>query len=908
MSHLRAYVLGLVGFVLIVGILAQGGIGSLTDLLKGSLFSIPPQTQTIQIISPKAGDVYKPGDTIKIEWTTGTLLFQPGSLQPLPNSAVPTPPKTMQIAPAIQPKSLSLRPDRIALVQLAPINYGKALPKATPAPTAPAPAPKQLAPINYGKATPTPTAPVSAPKQLAPTNVGGTSLGRPVDTTVPSAPKAPSTVTMPIGPSNPQFQYQGPTSTPTPPSVPSLPSSSAKPILYTVILTKLPTQTTPPTATRMPETSNEKETQLNLTTTGSTSYVWTTSTNFIGKFKISIQSSNGKSGIMNGFFEIKNPSTQYAVTSPAPNSSYNVGDTISFQWQPLKPEMSYYQIYLRTGQPAQPGQYTVGFNIPGEPTTPPFNWTIPANTAPGPYTAAIQGCTRTADGGSTCSDLLWKTAGQFEIKKSDSTALIVAKTNSSYSGTFAKDTKDVPALEFNLTAVGSDITITRLMIRSYTNNQPTWTLATGDNGEMSLASASKVGLYEGGTILSYPSNQPGRALVDNNQNYKWDLGEYSKLYFNSLNLKIAKGTTRTITFKVDVANYAPSSLLTPYYYLAYDLVPAEDIDAISSIPTRVVSTSPALNSSIDHNPVLTILTKPIEEQPVAVNCGNGIVDGAEQCDDGNNLNGDGCSANCVKVNLPTGTISLSQNESGTLELNGDKSFVEGGQPSGATVSGPYFSDNYFLAGEYTLAITPPAGFFLSTVTNQANDILKDPPYKQTLLDGGTLVYNVTYRPVAQPTTLNIKTSLPNGQYAVSANGNKVAFGSGDSATTFSLPEGSYMVTFGAIAGYQTPEAITTPYLQGGSVFDVFGGYEAPQIQTGTLNIKTSLGNGEYAVSDFKGNKIAFGSGDSATTFSLPEGSYTVTFGAVAGYLTPEAATKYLQAGSSIDVFGGYEAY
>ena len=31
---------------------------------------------------------------------------------------------------------------------------------------------------------------------------------------------------------------------------------------------------------------------------------------------------------------------------------------------------------------------------------------------------------------------------------------------------------------------------------------------------------------------------------------------------------------------------------------------------------------------------------------VKTNCGNGIVEGFEECDDRNNVDGDGCSSNC----------------------------------------------------------------------------------------------------------------------------------------------------------------------------------------------------------------------------------------------------------------------
>lgn len=33
-----------------------------------------------------------------------------------------------------------------------------------------------------------------------------------------------------------------------------------------------------------------------------------------------------------------------------------------------------------------------------------------------------------------------------------------------------------------------------------------------------------------------------------------------------------------------------------------------------------------------------------------INCGNGVVDTGEECDDGNTVDGDGCSAACLKEN------------------------------------------------------------------------------------------------------------------------------------------------------------------------------------------------------------------------------------------------------------------
>lgn len=40
-------------------------------------------------------------------------------------------------------------------------------------------------------------------------------------------------------------------------------------------------------------------------------------------------------------------------------------------------------------------------------------------------------------------------------------------------------------------------------------------------------------------------------------------------------------------------------------------------------------------------------------------CGNGAIEGAEQCDDGNTVDGDGCSASCALEALPLmGNVSL----------------------------------------------------------------------------------------------------------------------------------------------------------------------------------------------------------------------------------------------------------
>jgi len=83
-------------------------------------------------------------------------------------------------------------------------------------------------------------------------------------------------------------------------------------------------------------------------------------------------------------------------------------------------------------------------------------------------------------------------------------------------------------------------------------------------------------------------------------------------------------------------------------------------------------------------------------------CGNGIIDNGEKCDDGNLINGDGCSDKC-KIECKTGAIWTTLNDCGDSSKDenqynvGDKVYINGdnfcedsydwsitGQPGGAS--------------------------------------------------------------------------------------------------------------------------------------------------------------------------------------------------------------------------------
>lgn len=70
----------------------------------------------------------------------------------------------------------------------------------------------------------------------------------------------------------------------------------------------------------------------------------------------------------------------------------------------------------------------------------------------------------------------------------------------------------------------------------------------------------------------------------------------------------------------------------------------------------------------------------IEAPPTDPVCGNGAREGAEQCDDGNSLNGDGCSASCRIEPKPQKASVIGQNVLQGLRTSGDTAI----HPSSAT--------------------------------------------------------------------------------------------------------------------------------------------------------------------------------------------------------------------------------
>lgn len=153
-------------------------------------------------------------------------------------------------------------------------------------------------------------------------------------------------------------------------------------------------------------------------------------------------------------------------------------------------------------------------------------------------------------------------------------------------------------------------------------------------------------------------------------------------------------------------------------------------------------------------------------------------------------------------------------------------------------------------------------------------------------------------PVSKTGTLNVSTNLTDGSYRINIDklGTIVGSGTGTTVTKFSLPEGTYVVTFNGVKGYTTPQPVTN-YLQVGSTFDIKGNYMpfAPVAATGTFNIQVSPANASYKIEDGATGALMI-SGTGSNTFKLPAGQYLLTFQSLPNYTAPASEKLIITAG------------
>jgi len=106
----------------------------------------------------------------------------------------------------------------------------------------------------------------------------------------------------------------------------------------------------------------------------------------------------------------------------------------------------------------------------------------------------------------------------------------------------------------------------------------------------------------------------------------------------SANVSVIDTTSNTVVATVPVGNFPIGVGVTPDGAFVYVANAAKDnISVIATATNTVVATVPVGSGPAAFGQFIG---------PVVV-CGNGIVGGSEQCDDGNTTNGDGCSRTCT---------------------------------------------------------------------------------------------------------------------------------------------------------------------------------------------------------------------------------------------------------------------
>ncbi|MBI5422402.1 hypothetical protein HZA44_04685 [Candidatus Peregrinibacteria bacterium] len=193
------------------------------------------------------------------------------------------------------------------------------------------------------------------------------------------------------------------------------------------------------------------------------------------------------------------------------------------------------------------------------------------------------------------------TALQGKQMTTASNSLTVARASIPTSQTYVKGDDKVPALGVAVTSGDAgEITIKKMTVRVYGNTLPAaWVSALGDTAANTLVSS--VTLYDGNDVVDGPRSL---TLVDAGGDGAFTAGaDYYKVLFDNLNLKIAKGSTKTFMAKAKLLNTMSATT-----YVAVDMVPGTDITAEDVDANTITATGAALSGTTTHNPELTVVT------------------------------------------------------------------------------------------------------------------------------------------------------------------------------------------------------------------------------------------------------------------------------------------------------------
>ena len=201
-------------------------------------------------------------------------------------------------------------------------------------------------------------------------------------------------------------------------------------------------------------------------------------------------------------------------------------------------------------------------------------------------------------------------------------------------------------------------------------------------------------------------------------------------------------------------------------------------------------------------------------------------------------------------------------------------------------NGTFWSQSNAPAGSYTIVYGAVPGY-----TTPASQTL-------VLTPGGTITFAASYSSTSYSGTIIVTTNMNAATFTIS--GPSYFSGGGTFWSRSNCPPGTYTITFGGVSGYATPSSQTLVLTSGGAIS--FVGNYGGSITTGTINVNTNLVGASFYLTGPAGYA---GSGMSWLQVNAPAGTYTITFSAIPGYITPVPQTQTLSGGGLITFNGFY---